>query len=66
MYTTTVELAPLAPGKSYKFKVEALNSVGYSLPSTEFAIIASQVPDKPAAPTTTRLVSTIVVDWDAP
>lgn len=63
MYTTDV---PLTPGKTYKFRVEARNSVGYSLASVPFAIIASQVPDKPDAPTTTRVESTIVVTWSAP
>ena len=49
MYTTDV---PLTPGKTYKFRVEARNSVGYSVASAPFAIIASQGPDKPDAPTT--------------
>jgi hypothetical protein len=37
-YTTTVILTP---GASYKFKVEAQNSVGYSDLSAFFSIIAS-------------------------
>lgn len=62
-YTTSVTLTP---GATYRFRVEARNSVGHSLASTPFAIIASQIPDKPAAPTTARVDSTIVVTWAAP
>jgi len=56
----------LTPGASYNFKVEARNSVGYSLLSSAVSIIASQIPDKPAAPTTAALGSNVVVTWSAP
>ena len=57
---------PLTPGASYKFRVEARNSVGYSSLSTARSIIASQIPDKPNAPVTARFESTIIVTWTAP
>ena len=41
-YTTTVVLTP---GAYYKFRVEALNSVGYSIPSAELEILCAQQPD---------------------
>jgi hypothetical protein len=33
--------ASLTAGATYRFKVEARNSVGYSLPSAEFAVLAA-------------------------
>jgi hypothetical protein len=62
-YSTTVTLTP---GKTYNFKVEARNSVGYSDLSSVRAIIASQIPDVPLAPVTSRVESTILVTWKAP
>jgi hypothetical protein len=62
-YTTTVVLTP---GAFYKFRVEALNSVGYSIPSASFEILCAQPPDKPAAPRTTFSELNVVVAWDAP
>ena len=41
-YTTTVVLTP---GAYYKFRVEALNSVGYSIPSADLEILCAQQPD---------------------
>lgn len=62
-YTTTVVLTP---GAFYKFKVEALNSVGYSIPSAQFEILCAQPPDKLTAPTTAFDNLSVVVDWVAP
>lgn len=62
-YTTTVSLTP---GATYRFKVESRNSVGYSPLSSAVSIIASQIPDQPAAPVTADLGSDVVVTWTAP
>ena len=62
-YTTTVLLTP---GAVYKFKVEARNSVGYSLESAEVEILAAQVPDQPSAPTTTQSGPNMIVKWSMP
>jgi hypothetical protein len=44
-YTTTVTLSP---GVTYKFKVEARNSFGFSIqPSNEVTIIAATIPNAP-------------------
>lgn len=43
-YTT---VAPLTPGKIYKFKVTARNTVGSSDQSIAIAILAAKVPDAP-------------------
>lgn len=56
----------LTPGAFYKFKVEALNSVGYSIPSASLEILCAQPPDKPSAPTTSFSQLSVVVAWDAP
>jgi hypothetical protein len=42
-YTSTL----LTPGTTYKFKVEARNEFGYSLPSEEVEILASEIPATP-------------------
>jgi len=62
-YTTT---QTLTPGAYYTFIVEARNSVGYSLPSNTFTILAAQPPDTPIAPTTLRSGSSIITNWTAP
>jgi hypothetical protein len=43
-YQTSVALTH---GRNYKFKVVARNSVGKSIESSEFAILAAQAPDQP-------------------
>jgi len=63
VYQTKVTLTP---GANYKFKVEARNSVGYSLPSQELMILCAQPPDQPLPPVTTRSESEVILKWDAP
>lgn len=48
-YTTTI---PLLKGQTYNFKVEARNTVGYSLHSEILSILVAQVPDQVAEPST--------------
>ena len=63
-YQTTLELEP---GTLYTFKVQARNSVGYSLDSSTITIRAARIPDAPANVLTTTVESTVVVvSWDAP
>lgn len=61
-YTAT----SLTAGLTYKFKVQARNSFGYSAFSTQVEILAAQVPDKPDAPVTTFNGDTVTVDWTEP
>jgi len=57
----------LFSGSVYTFKVRARNSVGYSDFSNEFSQLTAQIPDVPAAPTTTiSNLWDVVVDWTAP
>lgn len=60
-YQTTVTLTK---GAIYTFRVEARNTVGFSLPSEELQILVAQVPDKPETPLTTRVGDTIETTWD--
>lgn len=53
-------------GKSYTFRVEARNAIGYSAASQEIAILCAIVPAKPVAPTTTVNVNSVVITWSAP
>jgi hypothetical protein len=62
-YQTTVTLTP---GAYYKFKVEARNSVGLSLPSSEVTILAAQPPNQPNLPLTTLSGANMIVTWEAP
>ena len=62
-YTTVV---PLTAGRTYTFKVEARNNVGYSISSTGLAVLAAQIPDTPVAPTTAVSSSNVVISWTLP
>jgi hypothetical protein len=44
----------LTSGLYYKFKIEARNTYGYSLESSEVSIICATVPSIPAAPVTSN------------
>ena len=63
MYTTEV---PLTAGTTYTFKVQSRNDVGFSEFSAELAVFAAQVPDEPAAPTTTVSGDFVIIDWVEP
>lgn len=56
----------LTSGTTYKLKVRARNSVGYGPFSTEISILAAQVPDQIAEPTTAISSSNIAVSWSTP
>ena len=45
--TTSYTQTGLTPGNTYVFKVQASNSVGLSVSSSAFSIIAATVPDAP-------------------
>ena len=62
-YTTDVTLIS---GRTYFFKVEARNSVGYSLLSSAAGIQAAQVPGQPSVPTTTIQDSDVLIKWSIP
>jgi hypothetical protein len=52
VYTTSYTMTLATQGTSYRFKVEAKNSVGFSLYSNEITVLAAQAPNQPVAPTT--------------
>jgi hypothetical protein len=56
----------LTPGKTYKLKVEARNSIDYSDYSNELTAIAAIVPTAPAAPSTIMDVNNVIIDWNSP
>ena len=51
---------------TYKFKVEARNSFGYSPYSAEIAIICATIPDVPAEPQTTNVNEKVQFTWSEP
>ncbi|MCS5585436.1 MAG: fibronectin type III domain-containing protein [Pseudomonadales bacterium] len=53
-------------GTTYKFKVQARNTVGYSSESSTVSILAASVPATPVAPTTALSENNIVVTWTKP
>ena len=61
-YTTAITLIS---GQYYSFKVEAKNSVGYSLASAPVTILAATIPLQPVAPVTSQSESIITVTWPA-
>lgn len=54
------------PGVTYKFRVQSRNEYGSSPFSEEVFILAAQIPDVPAAPTTTFNRETVQIDWVEP
>jgi hypothetical protein len=56
----------LTAGVTYKFKVQARNTEGFSAYSAEVEILAAQAPSAPLTPTTTISGSNVVVNWSAP
>jgi Fibronectin type III domain len=62
-YTTSVVLIA---GRTYVFKVEARNSVGYSAMSAEVSILAATIPGKPSTPTTSISDNNVAITWSVP
>jgi hypothetical protein len=56
----------LTAGTSYKFKVEARNSYGYSTASNEVTILAAEAPARPIAPTTAVSGNSVIISWSEP
>lgn len=56
----------LISGKTYQFRLESRNAIGYSLYSNIVYAIAAVVPSAPLAPTTTLNVNNLIIDWNAP
>ena len=56
----------MTPGAYYSFKVEARNTVGYSLYSEVLTILCAQPPDQIDPPTTVESSSQVILTWDAP
>lgn len=52
----------------YQFKVEVRNKYGYSVFSNTVSILSSQIPSRPAKPTTTWNIATdeVTITWVAP
>lgn len=65
--TTTFTAEDLTPGTTYSFKIQSRNLFGNSLDSTPVvSILAAQMPDRPAAPTTSLSGTSLTIDWNAP
>ena len=57
---------PLTAGRTYNFKVEARNSVGYSGESIELGILAATVPGQPSIPSTSISDANVAISWAVP
>lgn len=56
----------LTAGVKYTFVVQSRSDYGLSDYSTPKQILAGQIPDKPAAPTTEVSGSNVIIKWVAP
>jgi len=56
----------LTAGVTYKFKIEARNTYGYSVYSNELSILCATVPSVPATPTNSNILNQVKFDWTAP
>lgn len=61
-YTATA----LTGGATYRYKIRAENLHGHGPFSAELYALAAQVPDAPAAPTTTQVATGVQVSWTEP
>jgi len=64
-YSTTSSVS-LIKGQTYRFKVQARNSVGLSLHSVELPVLVAKTPDKPAAPSTIIDGNYVKITWLTP
>jgi hypothetical protein len=53
-------------GKTYQFRVQAINSHGYSDYSEVLQLLCAHVPAKPATPVTNTVNENVVVSWYEP
>jgi len=56
----------LTAGVTYKFKIEARNTNGYSVYSNELSILCATVPSVPATPVNSNILNQVKFDWTAP
>jgi hypothetical protein len=66
--STSYTAINLNGGNTYKFKVQARNSVGYSVPSSETGILCARAPDAPVSVSRNSLTTTstqIGITWVA-
>ena len=62
----TFTATELTAGYTYKFKIEARNSYGYSVYSEVVSILCATSPSRPDVPTTTVDGNEVIVEWEAP
>ena len=63
---TRLTATTLTEGKTYRFKVEARNSFGYSEESQAIAILCATVPSTPLAPSNYVDGSNVIIKWTKP
>jgi len=56
----------LTSGNTYKFKIEARNSYGYSSYSEVVSILCAAEPEQPLPATTTVINDQVVIEWSSP
>lgn len=56
----------LITGTTYKFQVEARNTVGYSAKSAVYQIVAATVPSTPSTPATSIQNNAVTITWAPP
>lgn len=56
----------LTTGQSYKFYVQARNSLGFSPFSATATVLCAWVPFTPTTPTTTVVANQVIIAWNAP
>jgi hypothetical protein len=53
-------------GVSYKFRVEAQNSFGFSAYSDQLTLMCAHVPDKIFVPSTANANENVIINWNKP
>lgn len=64
--TQSLTVSGATGGKTYQFKVEARNVIGYSEYSEVIAVKSAIIPTAPVSVLTTRILNDVEVSWNAP
>jgi len=64
--TKSYVVTGLTTGKTYRFRVQARNSIGFSTTSNEIQATAAVVPAAPNSPSTIVNVNNVIISWNAP
>lgn len=64
--TKSITVEGATPGKTYQFKIDSRNVIGYSQESAPITIKAAIIPSAPQQVQTVRVLNDVIVSWESP